>query len=208
MILPKTGDSNISPQPQNQAEHSRRREAVPLACQKCRARKVKCDGQRPSCTACRTRNLHCEYKDSPDATTRADLQRRFIELERRHQELLELYEMLKNRPEAEADIILKRLRRSTNVHSTIAFIKEGDLLINPPFPILASPDSQISADSVSIGVLLTLHHPKAYPASAMNRDDIGELGQRRRSILEMNPEEYDPSMAEQIRNARHVFLFL
>jgi len=116
--------------------------------------------------------------------------------------------MLKSRPEAEAYIILQRLRRSTDVHSTIAFIKEGDLLINPRFPMSASPGSETSADSVSTEILLTLHHPKAYPASAANRDDTEELGLRRRSILEMNPEEYDPSMAEQIRNARYVFLFL
>ncbi|KAI0390706.1 hypothetical protein F5Y17DRAFT_471455 [Xylariaceae sp. FL0594] len=186
LILPKLVDPSSPPPPPKEAESSRKRENVPIACQKCRARKVKCDGQRPSCTPCRTRNLPCEYKDSLDATTRADLQRRYAELERRYQELLELYGMLRSRPEPEAHVILQRLRRSTDIHSTIAFIKEGDLLINRRIPASSSSTGETSA----------------YPASAAARDDTSELGLRRRTVVELNPDENDTAMAEQIRHVK------
>ncbi|KIJ90306.1 hypothetical protein K443DRAFT_116772 [Laccaria amethystina LaAM-08-1] len=34
---------------------------TPMACQFCRGRKLKCDGNRPSCSNCNRRNLPCQY---------------------------------------------------------------------------------------------------------------------------------------------------
>ncbi|KAJ7203582.1 hypothetical protein GGX14DRAFT_322985, partial [Mycena pura] len=34
---------------------------TPMACQFCRARKLKCDGFRPQCTNCRRREIACSY---------------------------------------------------------------------------------------------------------------------------------------------------
>ncbi|KAF7297361.1 Zn(2)-C6 fungal-type domain-containing protein [Mycena indigotica] len=34
---------------------------TPMACQFCRARKLKCDGLRPQCTNCARRNCACNY---------------------------------------------------------------------------------------------------------------------------------------------------
>ncbi|KAI1813727.1 hypothetical protein GGS20DRAFT_586237 [Poronia punctata] len=196
LLLPKTGESSNAPPPPPPDEPSRaKRDTVTLACQKCRARKVKCDGERPICAACRTRNLQCEYRDSPDATTRADLQRRFVELEKKYHELLELIEMLKNRPEAEAHVILLRLRRSTDIHSTLAFINQGDLLAHPRH--IATPDPRNDA-------LLSSHHPKIYPASSAKAGDTTELGVIRKSILEMNPDDYEFPLNQEIRNARRL----
>ncbi|RSM02540.1 hypothetical protein CDV31_010904 [Fusarium ambrosium] len=38
-------------------------------CLDCRRRRVKCDEEHPSCGACVRRNVHCEYRPSPPATT-------------------------------------------------------------------------------------------------------------------------------------------
>ncbi|KAF7191545.1 Notoamide biosynthesis transcriptional activator notL' [Pseudocercospora fuligena] len=44
----------------------RRNKLVLVACNNCRARKTACDGQRPQCTKCSTRNVVCHY-DTEDA---------------------------------------------------------------------------------------------------------------------------------------------
>ncbi|KAJ7092450.1 hypothetical protein B0H15DRAFT_833968 [Mycena belliarum] len=44
--------------PYNAARNPRR---VPMACQFCRARKLKCDGLRPQCNNCNRRGYPCNY---------------------------------------------------------------------------------------------------------------------------------------------------
>ncbi|CAK7224838.1 hypothetical protein SCUCBS95973_005655 [Sporothrix curviconia] len=41
--------------------HPERRARVALACQRCKLRKQKCDGVRPSCSKCKTQGATCEY---------------------------------------------------------------------------------------------------------------------------------------------------
>ncbi|KAL4983043.1 hypothetical protein BDW68DRAFT_191658 [Aspergillus falconensis] len=43
------------------------RKRLALACDTCRSRRVKCDGQRPCCTPCRTRGLDCFYQQLPES---------------------------------------------------------------------------------------------------------------------------------------------
>lgn len=38
---------------------------TPMACQFCRARKLKCDGQKPLCAQCSKRNQPCLYTPVP-----------------------------------------------------------------------------------------------------------------------------------------------
>ncbi|KAK7211504.1 hypothetical protein V2G26_018682 [Clonostachys chloroleuca] len=40
---------------------SRKRKRIPIACGSCRARKSRCDGQRPKCSACASQDLECVY---------------------------------------------------------------------------------------------------------------------------------------------------
>ncbi|KAL4993766.1 hypothetical protein BDV10DRAFT_198046 [Aspergillus recurvatus] len=43
------------------------RKRLTLACDTCRSRRVKCDGQRPYCAPCRTRGLDCYYQQLPES---------------------------------------------------------------------------------------------------------------------------------------------
>jgi hypothetical protein len=121
-------------------------------------------------------------------------------------ELVELYGMLISRPEAEAYIILQRLRSSSDVRSTITFIKEGDLLIQH------QPASASSAANVPLHLIsttesfLNMHHPKAYPQLPLPKEETASMGPRRTSIVEMDPEDYDLPLSEQIRNAKYVYM--
>ncbi|KAH1436985.1 uncharacterized protein AFUA_5G00520 [Aspergillus fumigatus Af293] len=42
------------------------RKRLALACDTCRSRRVKCDGERPFCAPCRTRGLNCFYQQLPE----------------------------------------------------------------------------------------------------------------------------------------------
>ncbi|KAJ4480881.1 hypothetical protein J3R30DRAFT_3287739, partial [Lentinula aciculospora] len=46
---------------QQQTETSRVPRRTPMACQFCRGRKLKCDGNRPSCANCDRRGYPCVY---------------------------------------------------------------------------------------------------------------------------------------------------
>ncbi|KAJ4986823.1 fungal specific transcription factor domain-containing protein [Stagonosporopsis vannaccii] len=45
-------------------EPSSKRRKIALACESCRARKARCDGEKPACKGCSTRSLRCIYKVS------------------------------------------------------------------------------------------------------------------------------------------------
>ncbi|KAJ3755876.1 hypothetical protein EV360DRAFT_48962, partial [Lentinula raphanica] len=46
---------------QQQVDTPRAPRRTPMACQFCRGRKLKCDGNRPSCGNCDRRGYPCEY---------------------------------------------------------------------------------------------------------------------------------------------------
>ncbi|KAJ0416007.1 putative C6 transcription factor [Aspergillus carlsbadensis] len=46
---------------------ARPRKRLTLACDTCRSRRVKCDGQRPYCAPCRIRGLDCFYQQLPES---------------------------------------------------------------------------------------------------------------------------------------------
>ncbi|KAJ7607489.1 hypothetical protein FB45DRAFT_395093 [Roridomyces roridus] len=63
-----TGNGNAYQyDPYNEARVPRR---TPMACQFCRARKLKCDGFRPQCSNCNRRGYHCSYVPVAEQGTR------------------------------------------------------------------------------------------------------------------------------------------
>lgn len=136
-LLPNTESRDLpqnSPQ-NNPRETVRKRKLIQLACTRCRSRKTKCDGVRPACGICRKRSTECEYDHDPDTTPHANLRRKYQHLAEQLKDTTELLEMLRGRPEEEAAVILRRLRTSSNLRTTLVFIKEGDMLVD-----LQSPD--------------------------------------------------------------------
>ncbi|KAK9776039.1 hypothetical protein SCAR479_07259 [Seiridium cardinale] len=124
-ILPKPGA--VTPPPKG-PDPTPKRQTVPLACQRCRSKKTKCDGSRPSCAGCHAKSVECEYHDSPETTSHALLLKEYRLLEQQNKALLELYEMLKLRPEPEANIIFHRLRGGDDMLSLLSLVKEGDMV--------------------------------------------------------------------------------
>ncbi|KAH7175470.1 hypothetical protein EDB81DRAFT_769974 [Dactylonectria macrodidyma] len=64
LLLPKApNDDTTSPAPPPFKRYKRDR--VAIACERCRVRKIKCNGSRPTCKTCRAADSECRYAD-PD----------------------------------------------------------------------------------------------------------------------------------------------
>ncbi|KAI4727850.1 hypothetical protein E4T49_04374 [Aureobasidium sp. EXF-10728] len=128
-----------------------KRHQIAVACNACRRRKTKaqwhsrpeaesapqdrptdsvvqCDGHRPVCSVCLTKSSECTWSADPDATPMVAIKRKYQNLEAESRDLHDLVQMLMDRPRQEAIFILDHMRRTHDASSTLAFIKDGDLL--------------------------------------------------------------------------------
>jgi hypothetical protein len=198
-LLPRS--DGMSPADGPPEKPTRKRKAVTLACQRCRSHKAKCDGGRPACGTCSGKNLECEYDDDPNTTPHANLKREYYRLEREKKELLELYGMMKDRPEAEAIIILQRMRAGTDIQALLSSVKEADLVTQlqlsnvPTFP---------SRRSLPMETQMNLDHPHAYPSLLPLDDPKAGLGLKEKNILHTNPDDDNIVTREDVVNARSV----
>lgn len=180
------------------------RQRAPAACQPCRTRKSKCDTQRPVCGACTLRGTECEYDIAPNTTRYTSLKRRHQNLEEEHVELLQLYDMLRFRPESDAIAILNRIRAGTDLQSILAFVKEGDLLVQARTNTTDTYASVLPPARSRYEAQLNVHHPNAYPALPPLDDPAADLGDKRKSILDLPPQDHPHATKEEIENARQV----
>jgi hypothetical protein len=111
-----------------------KRHRVSLACAACRGRKTKvkrycpaakallilteCDGRRPKCHECVSRESQCQYTETETAI-----------LKRKHEDLEALFDMLKSFPESEANNLLARVRAGTDPSLLVEQVRHGSLLM-------------------------------------------------------------------------------
>ncbi|CAD0099854.1 unnamed protein product [Aureobasidium mustum] len=98
-----------------------KRHQIAVACNKCRTRKIKCDGRRPTCAKCADRDLDCVYSAEPDAPPMIALKRKHEALQRENDEVNQLLSHLKSVTQPDALRILDFFRGGQDVSSTIEF---------------------------------------------------------------------------------------
>ncbi|KAF2647779.1 hypothetical protein K491DRAFT_671684 [Lophiostoma macrostomum CBS 122681] len=189
-----------------QAEARNKRESGPkarAACNPCRTRKTKCDAQRPICGACTSRDSPCEYDIPPGTSRYTSLKRKHEDLEKENAQLLELFDMLKHRPESDAYSILHRIRTSNDLLSVLAFIRAGDVLIQArtsfKAPAWSPPPPRANS---STEILLNTYHTHAYPTVPPLEDSGTDLGQKRESVLDIEAGGSSTLTDDEIGNAR------
>ncbi|KAM0277777.1 hypothetical protein ACHAQH_005570 [Verticillium albo-atrum] len=131
----------------------RKRIGTQLACNDCRRRKARCDGQRPSCQACQKRSKTCVYAEKP-ARGASDTAMA---------ESYEVLQLLKSASEAEALDILRMLRANRDPSAVLAVLK--DTASSNPTP--SEPGTEISSINLarsSFETELMRSYPTAYPA--------------------------------------------
>ncbi|KAI0593504.1 hypothetical protein F4775DRAFT_577668 [Biscogniauxia sp. FL1348] len=137
-LLPATESSSSSSgqdrassvEPKVPGRPQQKRTTVPSACWNCRKKKTKCSAERPRCAYCTTRDLECVYDTIAAAETHTQaLKRKFHEIQDEKSAYSDVYELLRNRPQAEAEDILQRIRGGADAQSVVRHVLYGDVLL-------------------------------------------------------------------------------
>ncbi|OAQ76307.1 C6 transcription factor [Purpureocillium lilacinum] len=108
----------------------RARIGITVACEPCRKRKSRCNGQRPRCASCIHRGLHCQYVSATASETNSEaLKRKVTEMQQRIEDHERLYAALRTMSEQDSRAVLDKLRLGADVSTVLRQIKEGDLLL-------------------------------------------------------------------------------
>ncbi|KAG6032767.1 hypothetical protein E4U41_007141 [Claviceps citrina] len=105
------GAEDVSPATPHSPESKRRRVGVAIACNDCRRRKIRCDGQRPKCSNCQGKSNPCEYRDD------GDLSKESKEL------VLEVTRTLAQLPDAGKIRVLQELRDESNAWTILSTLR-------------------------------------------------------------------------------------
>ncbi|EXA42877.1 hypothetical protein FOQG_02902 [Fusarium oxysporum f. sp. raphani 54005] len=135
-LLPGPTREGDSPRPPPKLNIPKRI-SVKTACQACRQRKAKCNGQRPRCSGCITAGRECHYASNPYEAEAAAMKRKHDELKERIADHESLYSSLKTREPQETDEILRRIRAGKDVKGVTEDLQGGNL---------ATPTSQKQAN--------------------------------------------------------------
>lgn len=118
-LLPKPAND---PDRQPPAPLPRRRQPVSNACNSCRTRKTKCDGNRPQCRQCARRNWACIYTAPPGVTPQQ------IRKERT-ENFASVVDLIRRSDGANAEEIARRIRDADNVDTTIGSLADASILL-------------------------------------------------------------------------------
>ncbi|KAK8002338.1 hypothetical protein PG989_002057 [Apiospora arundinis] len=157
-ILPASDPRSNTPKvPESFTSPKRKRSSV--ACTRCRAKKIGCDGSLPACLSCGERGLSCEYPEMNNLTF-ARLKRENITLKEQNKELTEIIKSFKNVSEQVAIENLKKFRLLGKTYATlpppeITTVSNSTLLAQ----IWPTPPAQ---DGIEFELMI--RHPIAYPA--------------------------------------------
>jgi hypothetical protein len=114
---PGSGSSQMPGQ--SKPTYSKRGKITIVACVPCRKRKTKCDGRRPTCSQCQTRDSPCQY-DMNEEQRRLTFLRENVETLAEEKNFLEAFLWhLKTSNEDESSEILRRLRAGADPQSLL-----------------------------------------------------------------------------------------
>ncbi|KKO98434.1 hypothetical protein THAR02_09461 [Trichoderma harzianum] len=106
------------------------KKAVSVACESCRKRKIKCNGNRPKCAGCQTRDIDCKY-DSVyrEETNTAVLKRKYREENKKSSAFEELFNAIQTCSEKDAKTMFSLVRQGVEPGTLLRQIRECDLLL-------------------------------------------------------------------------------
>jgi hypothetical protein len=120
--LQQSGSGGGAPAP-NKPTYSKRGKITIVACVPCRKRKTKCDGRRPSCSQCQSRDSQCQY-DMNEEQRRLTFLRENVEKVGEEKSVLENFLWhLKSSTEVEPMEILRRFREGADPQSLLQQIQ-------------------------------------------------------------------------------------
>ncbi|KAK7571424.1 hypothetical protein V3481_018638 [Fusarium oxysporum f. sp. vasinfectum] len=112
----------------------RRRSQKHIACERCRKKKISCNGTKPNCPPCMRANAECVYRQYRN--TRHQEQEELLGLlnssEQRHQAQSNVINLLRSLPMDQATEMLRQLRESNDLSTALSSIQENSSLTIQP----------------------------------------------------------------------------
>ncbi|KZL77418.1 C6 transcription factor [Colletotrichum tofieldiae] len=121
-------ESSADPKPRAASK----RQVIAVACDNCRRRKAKCDGQRPKCQHCSKRSVECHYEANQGETVSLALKRKANDLETENAQYRDLFRMVCTKSEDEAKEIFRRIRVSGDPIRVLESIRQAEILLPSP----------------------------------------------------------------------------
>lgn len=138
----------------------RRRVGVSIACNRCRRRKIRCDGKRPVCANCIGQTDLCEYREDSDLRPESK------------KIVIEIIQLLNCLPAAQLRRVLEQLRTETNAATIMALLRDEAALAQE-----SSGDfsTVVSPYEASGRTEFESRYPTAYPViRPFDLEDVGE----------------------------------
>jgi hypothetical protein len=115
--------------PRNEPLPPQPRDRVASACDQCRTRKIKCNGERPTCLECTKRSTSCHYATQSAETQNQALKRKFKLLQAENEAYAELFELIKTSSDSESRELMLRVKMGGEVEDVLKRIKEAESFI-------------------------------------------------------------------------------
>ncbi|KAJ4859769.1 fungal zn(2)-Cys(6) binuclear cluster domain-containing protein [Trichoderma breve] len=130
-------------------ESKRRRVGVSIACNACRRKKIRCDGQRPVCSACESTQSDCVYRDDSAVS------------EESQSLLLEAIRLLNELPEDKVLDKLRSLKKEGDASAVLSSLRDKAGTLQPSDPSFEAATMSDAFQSLELGP----QYPNAYPAT-------------------------------------------
>lgn len=142
----------------------RKRSGVSVACNTCRAKRVKCDGQRPQCSHCQLKELECIYTAQENETPAGALKRENNALKQKTADIAELFGLLRAMPEDQSFAVIRHIRScNSEPADVVRQIKQGDFKSNSALSSVTTASAYLPQLLSSLELELLTAHPNAYP---------------------------------------------
>ncbi|KAH8889052.1 hypothetical protein GQ53DRAFT_653152 [Thozetella sp. PMI_491] len=159
-----------------------------VACNLCRARKMKCDGLKPRCTRCARRQQSCSYQASSTSESMT-LKQKNQDLQNASLDMNMVLELLRTAPEHVAAAVLQDLREGASAAEVLGRVRSATPL--PPPLSSFDVDRTVAAPTYSaLEFDLSRRYPHAFPALVplgVEDFDLSLLGIGRNTARDSKP---------------------
>ncbi|OAL49528.1 hypothetical protein IQ07DRAFT_644682 [Pyrenochaeta sp. DS3sAY3a] len=149
-----------------------------IACESCRKRKSKCDGVRPKCNTCQSKNLTCVYDVAEDGKTTTQLRAHVRRLAKELDDMRSILSLLARAPDrAAAANWATEVEKNGFAHHSVEEIKKS--LSNSDSPsILPDSDSFERLNSEHFGGPAPTLGPSSYDGSSREERQVASTATR------------------------------
>ncbi|KAH7191734.1 uncharacterized protein B0J16DRAFT_393706 [Fusarium flagelliforme] len=141
----------------------RKRPHVKVACNRCRAKKISCDGNRPTCNRCSGSDNVCVYAQKEDTRLGA-LERQLADVQLQLEQHQDIVQHLRSAPEHDALATIRRLKSTPHLEAVLSSIRNS-MTRKRPSDIEAARATLPFTQS-GLEFELAVLHGNAYPALA------------------------------------------